>query len=240
MSKIIPILCMIISSNLFSSTPSIEELTTQATQKLESIHSKLRLVHGSLSEEYPEQLMATMYLPSDAKVLELGGNIGRNSCVIAAILDDSRNLVTMEPNIEYINDLQENRDCNGLQFHIEASAVSMRPLIQLGWDTFPSEEILPGYSRVSTINFEQLQKKYGIIFDTLVVDCEGALFYILQDDPKILTNIKLVIVENDYHDPQQLKDVSDLFSQNGLQLVYNRSLGYTFYNSENFYQVWKK
>jgi hypothetical protein len=35
-------------------------------------------------------------------------------------------------------------------------------------------------------------------FDTLVLDCEGAFYYILQDTPEILEGIKLLIMENDY------------------------------------------
>lgn len=49
---------------------------------MQKIHSKLNLILGNLLEEYPEQLMTAMYLKKNAKVLELGANIGRNTCVI--------------------------------------------------------------------------------------------------------------------------------------------------------------
>src|SRR5205085_5472893 len=130
-----------------------------AIEKLQTIHSKLKLIHGNLSEEYPEQLMSTMYLPADAKVLELGGNVGRNSCVIATILNDSKNLVSVESSKESALLLQDNRDINGLQFHIEPSAISKVPLIQMGWNTIPSEVDQPGFFRVNTITFDELQKK---------------------------------------------------------------------------------
>jgi hypothetical protein len=45
-----------------------------------------------------------------------------------------------------------------------------------------------------------LGKKYNIDFDTLVLDCEGAFYYILNDFPEILENIKTIFVENDYND----------------------------------------
>jgi hypothetical protein len=45
----------------------------------------------------------------------------------------------------------------------------------------------------------ELKEKYPINFDTLVLDCEGAFYYILMDYPEILHGINLIIMENDYH-----------------------------------------
>jgi hypothetical protein len=59
---------------------------------------------------------------------------------------------------------------------------------------------MDGFSWVSTITLEQLKSKYNIEFDTLVLDCEGAFYYILMDMPEILNNINLIIMENDYWD----------------------------------------
>lgn len=86
-----------------------------------------------------------------------------------------------------------------MTFHIEPAALSKRKLIQCGWDSKPSEILEEGYSWINTITFKQLRSKYNIKFDTLVLDCEGAFYYILLDMPEILDNIKLIIMENDYH-----------------------------------------
>lgn len=212
-------------------------------EALSVIHSKLTLIHGSLQDEYPEQLMTAMFLPKDATVLELGGNVGRNSCVIASILNNSEQQVVMESNPEYIQMLQENRDINGLKFHIEASALSRVPLIQSGWNTKPSDEVLPGWIRVNTLNFDELQNKYDTQFDTLVVDCEGALYYILRDDPDILKNIKLIITENDYKNIEHLRFVQSLFKEYDFELIYNQAGGWPCIDCcchDEFYQVWKK
>lgn len=211
----------------------------RAKAKLEVIHSKLHLVHGSLREEYPEQLMAAMYVSKSAKVLELGGNVGRNSCVIGTILKKSENLVVVESSTESATLLQENRDANKLRFQIEASAISKVALVQNGWKTIPSDIDLPGYTRVNTISFNKLKEKYGIQFDTLVVDCEGALYGILMDEPEMLTNIHTIIIENDFDDINHMLYVQKLFEQNGLNLVYNQAGGFgPCY--DYFYQVWKK
>jgi len=59
--------------------------------------------------------------------------------------------------------------------------------------------LLNGYKWVKTITYDDLKLKYKINFDTLVLDCEGAFYYILMDMPEILENIKLIIMENNYH-----------------------------------------
>ena len=230
--------CTLILSALSSSCNASEQIEN-GKERLRQIHQRIALLHGDLEYEYPEQLMSAIFLPSDAKVLELGSDLGRNTHVIAAILDDSSNLVTLETRSECIPYLIDNRNYNGFHFHIECAALSKHPLIQLGWNTIQSDVDLPGYRRINTVSFAGLQQKYGITFDTLVADCEGGLYYALQDEPEALTNIKLVIMENDYATEEQYIFVTDLFKAYGLELVYNE--GYIRFSGNNaFYQVWKK
>jgi hypothetical protein len=69
----------------------MKELHTSKQEILANIHSRYRLNYGSFQHEYPEQLMAATYLTGNEKVLEIGANIGRNSIVIAHILQQSNN-----------------------------------------------------------------------------------------------------------------------------------------------------
>lgn len=207
--------------------------------KLERIHSKLKILHGTLNDELPEQKMAVKYLTGNEKVLEIGGNIGRNSLVIASILNDSRNLVSLECDVNIANKLEENKQLNNLNFNIECSALSNRRLIQKGWDTIPHNKLLPGFNWVNTITLEQLNNKYNINFDTLVIDCEGAFYYILMDMPELLNGINLIIMENDYHDINKKNYVDDVLKNNNFDRVYVESGGWgPCYN--NFFEVWKK
>jgi len=223
---------------LFGTCTATEQIEN-GKERLKQIHEQITLLHGNIEFEYPEQLMSAIFLSSDATVLELGSDLGRNTCVIASILDDSRNLVTLEPRHECIRYLTENRDHNGFQFHIECAALSKVPLIQKGWNTIPSDVDLPEYRRINTVTFDQLQQKYGLLFDTLVVDCEGGLYHMLKEEPEALENIKLVILENDFPNEEQYQFVCNLFQLNGLNLVYNE--GYIRFSGNNaFYQVWKK
>ena len=103
--------------------------------------------------------MAVNYLTGNEKVLEIGGNVGRNSLVIASILKDQKNLVVLESGPEFALQLRENRDLNNFNFHIEGSALSNRKLIQKAWETKPSEVLEPGFSWVNTISLDNLKKK---------------------------------------------------------------------------------
>jgi FkbM family methyltransferase len=211
-------------------------------QKIVNLHSKLKLNYGSFEEEYPEQKMAVKYLNGDEKVLEIGGNIGRNSLIIASILKNQEHLLTLESNTEIVNQLIENRDLNHFNFHIENSALSKRKLIQKYWETKPSDVLLEGYQWINTISLDELRNKYKIEFDTLVLDCEGAFYYILMDMPEILDNINLIIMENDYQDISQKQYVDEILLQNNFVLDYVESGGWSSscpcYN--NFFEVWKK
>lgn len=218
---------------------SIESINVlHIPQKLQNIHNSLKIKHGSFNEELPEQKMVVQYLQGHEKVLEIGSNIGRNSLVISSIVDN-KNFVTLESDQNIAKALEENKNLNGKLFFIENSALSKRKLIQSGWNTKPSEQLENGYSWVQTINWEELQSKYKIDFDTLVLDCEGAFYFILMDMPDILNNINLIIMENDYHNIEHKKFVDSVLLKNNFENVYKESGGWGPCHN-NFFEVWKK
>lgn len=213
--------------------------SSDIAMKTSEIQSKLKLNHGSFYEELPEQRMSVRYLTGKEKVLEIGGNIGRNSLIIASLLNTPQQLVSLESNPEIAPQLIENRDANQLPFHIEMSALSKRKLIQKGWDTIPSETLEDGYSWVNTISFDELQTKYNIVFDTFVLDCEGAFYFILMDMPEILANINLIIMENDYYDISRKQYVDQVLTDNGFYKDYVEGGGWGPC-TDYFFEVWKK
>lgn len=216
---------------------------SDAKQKLNCIHNNVRLKYGNFWEEYPEQLMTATYLDKNSKVLELGGNIGRNTLVIATILENDKNLVTLEPHPEIVKQLEHNKEINMCTFNIENAALSYRKLIQKGWASYPGELVIGNnqneFININIITFEELEKKYDIIFDTIIADCEGALYYILQDNPNILDNIKLFIMENDYQDINHKNFVDDLLKEKHFERIYFSGLGWGPCK-DFFYEVWKK
>jgi len=214
---------------------------TYVDSRLQQIQSQLQINYGDFAVEVPEQKMAVRYLTGYESVLELGGNIGRNSLVIASILKavNNNNLVTLESDPDIASQLRENRDINNLNFNVENSALSKRKLIQRNWDTIQSDVLLDGYIEVNSITFDELTAKYNIIFDTLVLDCEGAFYYILQDMPEVLNNIKLIIMENDYHDIEHKKHIDSVLLYNNFYVDYVEPGGWGPCH-DNFFEVWKR
>lgn len=210
-----------------------------AEEKLKEIHSKLQLMFGSLDDELPEQTMSVMFIQPNSVVLEIGGNWGRNSCVIGSILSDSTKLVVLESDPKSAEILRVNRDYNNLKFHIEPSALSKIRLAQCGWDTKPYDILEDGWTPINTLSWNELTNKYPLPFDTLVADCEGALYYILLDEPELLNQFKTVILENDYHDINHKRYVNLLLITNGFRCVYSKSGGWGCCQNF-FFETWCK
>ncbi len=209
--------------------------------QLIQLQTLLHLEGGTFKEELPEQKMAIKYLTGKERVLEIGANIGRNSLIIASLLNDSRNLVSIECDQQNFELLNKNKISNHLDFHTESLALSNRRLIQKGWDTIPSESniLKSDYKWVDTITLDELYKKYNLIFDTLVLDCEGAFYYILIDFPEILENIKLIIMENDYKNINHKLYIDDELTKKNFYIDYSE-VGGGGPCMSCFYQVWKR
>ncbi len=175
------------------------------------------------------------------RVLEFGGNIGRNTCIISKILSDSSNLVVFESDIEIAKKLQENKEINNLHFQIEPCALSSRQLYQINWTTFT--ENIEGSKKIDCINFDQFKSKYKIEFNTLVIDCECAFYHILKDYPQILDNIKLILMENDYVKSDHYIYVAKTLIKNGFKVIYSSELiskTAKFPTQKFFYQAFQK
>ena len=242
--------------------------------KLIKLQKSLKLNHGSFYEEFPEQLMAINFLKGDEKVLEIGGNIGRNSIIISNIIP-STNLVVLETDPDISKQLFENRNINELNFNIENLALSNRKLVQIFWNTLlydeliingkvnvdllskiynnyninknwndmSQEELHSHYKIINTISLIDLKQIYNITFDTLIIDCEGAFYYILMDMPEILDNINLIIMENDYDSLEKKNYVDNQLKNEGFIIAYSQILqirpGVKIpICKDNFFEVW--
>lgn len=217
-------------------------------EKLEAIHSKIQLVHGKTSEEFEEQKMAALFIEPHHTVLELGGNIGRNSCTIASILDDSSRLVVIEPARASVIKLRQNRDHNQFKFHIEMCAISKEKIYQIGWQSKPASAfngaIPKQWKEMPTKSWTQLKETYShLSFDTLVVDCEGALFYILTEEPTFLDGIQLILIENDFPTNEHKQFVDDEFKRQNFECIYTEGISPELTKlpcKKNFYETWKR
>jgi FkbM family methyltransferase len=206
--------------------------------KLNEIHKIVKFENGTMKDEFNEQVMSAMFLTGNEKVLEIGAHKGRNTLAIATMLNDDTQFVTLETDKAIFKDLVNNRDINNFRFHCENKALSLRKLRQHGMNTLLDSESREGYE-VQTITWDELNQKYNIPFDTLVLDCEGSFYYILKDMPTVLDNIKLIIMENDYPIYDRKQYLDDTLKEKGFSRVYCKSGGFQpCFN--NFWEVWKR
>jgi hypothetical protein len=144
--------------------------------------------------------------------------------MISSLLNDDRSLVALDCDPLSIALLRQNRFINRRHFNIQQAALSYRRLIQRGQCTIPSTELYPGYDPVQTVTYEELRETYSLEFDTLVADCEGAIYFVLQDNPKILDNIATVFVKSTYRSVEHKLWTDALFSEKGLSRVHSEPL----------------
>lgn len=217
----------------------------EADTKLNYLHRWIQLSYGTMKDELIEQYMACMFITPDDVVLEIGSNIGRNSLVISCLLSQPDHLVTLETDPISCKQLLYNSIQNRILFHIENAALFKespnRLLLQKNesWDTIVSDRTLDGYTQVRTITWENLLIKYNKTFTTLVADCEGALYYILQDFPTILDTFTTLIMENDYHEESHKREVDRILLAQGFRCVYRKSGGWGPC-MDRFYETWKR
>ena len=210
-------------------------------KKLLNITSNIKILHGNFKREIPEQLLALKYIKETDKVLEIGGNIGRNSLLICNLLNQQNNLVTLESDKNICSKLKENRKINNYTFRIIPKALSKSKLYQVGWRTYSSNKNLKNYKEIDIISFNQIEKIFNIQFNVLVLDCEGA--FLLKDFPEIINNINKIIIENDFNDIEHKKFVDKILLKNNFYVDYSLELNKK--NSihlikKNFYEVWLK
>lgn len=183
-------------------------------------------------------MLSVKHIKSNDNVLEIGGNIGRNSLIISSLLNNSSNLVVLESDTYISSQLDTNRKINNFNFKIINAVLSKNKLIQRKWTTILSNELLPGYKWVPIINLNELREITKIKFNVLVLDCEGAFYYILKDFPEILEGITKIIIENDFMRNEHKDYVSDILKLNKFKVIDSLDLNFKKRYRKDFYEVW--
>jgi hypothetical protein len=137
-----------------------------------------------------------------------------------------------ERKLKLINGIWNIKSCTGNKLLKEINPVNM---VGMSKDKIISQI----KNLINTISLDKLILKYNFVFDTLVLDCEGAFYYILMDMPEILTNVKLIIMENDYCDISKKNYIDDILKQNEFYVDYVEAGGWGPCQN-NFFEVWKK
>jgi hypothetical protein len=187
-------------------------------QRLFELHNNLNFTNKYyLKQEIPEQLMVLKHIKPTDVVLEFGGSVGRNSCIISKILNDSNNLVTIEPNSNERLSLEQNRQLNNFHFKIEPNVLSNIPLYSIGWRTY--KNIVHDSTFVNNISWETLLNKYNLNFNVFIIDNEGNFVDNLKTFPTMLENINLLSIEHDFNSEYDLNYFINTMNKNGFRMI---------------------
>ncbi len=168
---------------------------------MEFYNDKGQLIDSDTIEK-PEQDLAQMFIQPEDCVLELSARFGTVSCTINRQLKIKTNQVVVEPDERVWNALEENKKRNGCEFHIIKGFVSRQKLGLTNLDThfggYGARAIPDASTNISSYKLEDITTKYGLIFNVLVADCEGFFETFIQENPSILSTLRLIVFEADY------------------------------------------
>lgn len=183
------------------------------------------------NDELTEKIIIYEYLPEDSTVLELGARYGAVSLVIGNKLKNPSHHVVIEPDQVVWNALETNKSKNGGKFTIIKGVLSKTPLYlqRAGYGSTTIDHATEDSTVVPNITFSELVKETNLLFDALVVDCEGCLEKVLLDFPSILDNMKFVTFEEDYKDKCNYDWIKSQLLIRGF-----------FQTRDKFHQVWVK
>jgi len=151
------------------------------------------------SEEVAERMGVMEHLSPDAVVLEIGASVGGVSSIIAAKLKNSQNLVAVEPHKETCDGLQQLGARLGTPFHTFAGVVrgDEAPMVNCtgAKNDYVTCVECPN-PETENLTVAQIEQRYGLTFDTVVIDCEGCYMNLF---PTLLCNllIKQIQIEWD-------------------------------------------
>lgn len=195
-----------------------------------------RFVLGTYEKE--EATYLEKYLAPDACVLELGSCLGYVSCLTNQLLHDKSKHVVLEANPQLIPWIQKNKDANACSFAIENSIVSNNPK-----NTFYLHHLIVGGSskrktahriEVKGVGVADLELKYGLSFDTLVMDIEGGELELFRTQKNSIQAFRMIFMEV-HPFAGILTDEEALECENILQ-----SLGFKNILRDGNFQIWEK
>ena len=167
--------------------------------------------------EKEEQELAKRFIKKDDVVLELGARYGSVSCVINHNLRCKTNQVVVEPDERVWEALERNKKENHCGFHIVKGFLSSKPLglvipnSTYGYETTSKEDI---GSTISFYSLEAIQDKYKLTFNVLVADCEGFLEQFIDENPTLLTTLRLILFEADCPEKCDYKKIKSILEKN--------------------------
>lgn len=139
--------------------------------------------------EREERDLVKRHLNGNETVLELGGFVGVVACVINSLLREPERHVVVEVLDKYAELLRRNRNGNCAKFHVvSGQLVETSGRMWRDW-----------YDRPKDVTIAELESKFSLHFDTLVMDIEGAEFDLIDQYPEFFENPSLSKVMVEWH-----------------------------------------
>mmetsp|Transcript_101132 Transcript_101132/g.184592 ORF Transcript_101132/g.184592 Transcript_101132/m.184592 type:complete len:269 (+) Transcript_101132:2-808(+) len=180
--------------------------------------------HASCTIESNSRNMVRQWLSPNATVLEVGARYGSVACVIAAMQHQSGKVVAVEPDPVVWAALDKNLQTHSCNVKVLKGVVGTTPVTieKMGYGTRTHNctncgavQTIPAYP------LAQVEQTFGMHFDTFVVDCEGCFPTLLHQNPQLVQQAKLIIVEAHTDRPEdgEVQSVQQLVQNGGFQLV---------------------
>lgn len=152
--------------------------------------------------EAEEYYLVNKYISNSDIVLELGGCLGFISIAINKKLEKPKNHIVLEPNYNLKIFLEKNKDNNKCGFIIESKVISKAPFKYLYFNNTILGSSLKikskNFVKVQGVTIKDLEKKYKLRFNTLVIDIEGGELELFKEMNFKEYDFKKIIVE--FHD----------------------------------------
>jgi FkbM family methyltransferase len=151
--------------------------------------------------EVDEQRLASKYILGSDIVLELGARYGSVSCIINSKLFNKYAHVAVEPDSRVWESLELNKKINNCEFQIVKGFISNKK------HKLTNIESHSGYattsyeveeSDISSFTLAEIKQGYNLDFNVLVADCEGFLGTFIEENPDILSKLRMIMFEADY------------------------------------------
>ncbi len=140
-------------------------------------------INSPAAYEKQERNLIKTHFDGSERVLEIGCYVGVVSCLINKIIKDNRAHVAIELINKYAKLLRANRAINGCKFEVIVGQV-VKPSKRIHRDWYKLEK---------TIDLNEIADKYN--FNTLIMDCEGAEFDVIDQYPDIVASMDKLMIE---------------------------------------------
>lgn len=167
----------------------------------------------SKSKESVEHALIRRHISKQScGVLELGARYGTSSCAIAHHIDRKDAIVSVEADPSVSPATARNLRENNCSNHLIRGVVATRPMVRSkrrngsGYTNYfevlhaDGKQAAAAIANESSIAYTptQLERTYGVRFDSMVVDCEGCFDAFVSSFPAFVSRIETIILEADY------------------------------------------